>query len=82
MALGIVASLLAVAGIIFGVIRHQRSVVVGSMIALIVIAAVWAFFWFTPLLTPARTPIAGYRASSPRPAWPSGTARGGRERPR
>lgn len=48
MALGIVASLLAVAGIIFGVIGHQRHVVAGSMIALVAIAAVRAPFWFNP----------------------------------
>lgn len=48
MALGIIASLLAIGGIVVGATRHQPALVTGAVIALIAIAAVWAFFWFNP----------------------------------
>lgn len=48
MAIGIVASLAAMAGIVFGAVRRNRMVVIASVVALALVVAVWAFFWFNP----------------------------------
>ena len=48
MLFGIIASLLAITGIVLGVVRHERVLIISCVIALILIAAVWAFFWFNP----------------------------------
>lgn len=48
MVIGIVASLAAVAGIVFGALRRNRMVVSVSVVVLALVLAVWAFFWFNP----------------------------------
>ena len=45
---GIMLSLVAIAGIVVGVVRRNRIIVFVSVIALVLIVAVGAFFWYNP----------------------------------
>jgi hypothetical protein len=42
------ASLLAIAGIIYGVVRRRWAIMVGCAVALVLVIALWAYFWFNP----------------------------------
>jgi uncharacterized membrane protein len=48
MALGIVATLIAIAGIVYGIVKRHRTLTVASVFALMAVATVWINFYSNP----------------------------------
>lgn len=48
MALGIVATLIAVGGIVYGVRKKSRILTIASVFLLMAVAAVWIYFYVNP----------------------------------
>lgn len=48
MALGIVATLFAIGGIVYGVLKKSRILTIASVFVLMAVAAVWAYFYANP----------------------------------
>lgn len=48
MSLGIVVTLVAILGIVFGAVRKNMPLVVGSAVGLVLVVAVWVYFYLNP----------------------------------
>lgn len=48
MAYGIALSIVAIAGLIYGIIKKNKPLGIVSAIALLLIIAVWIYFYFNP----------------------------------
>lgn len=48
MVFGIVLTLACVAGVILGVVRRSRALVIGSAVLLVLVIAVWIYFYQNP----------------------------------
>lgn len=48
MLLGIIATAIAIAGIVYGAVNRRRWLTIGSTVLLVLVLAVWWFFWSNP----------------------------------
>ena len=52
MALGIFLILLSLAGLVYGIMKRSKPVLIGSLIGLILIVAIWILYSYIYSLTP------------------------------
>jgi len=52
MALGIILTLIALSGIVYGIVKKNKKLLTASIIVLIFVLAVWAFFYYQGMKNP------------------------------
>ena len=52
MTLGIFLMLLSLAGLVYGIMKRSKPVLIGSLIGLVLIAAIWFFYSYLYSLSP------------------------------